>query len=482
MKTLSSKILSLWGILALFLIMPSYSDMAELKEKAVQEVNNQKEDLIHISQQIWKYAEVALEETQSSKELANYAEQQGFEVQRGVAEMPSAFVASYGEGSPIIGILGEYDALPGLSQKVSPTKEPLQEGASGHGCGHNLFGSASLGAAVAIKELIQAGEIDGTIRFYGTPAEERIGGKIYMIRAGLFDDLDVCIAWHPGTEIKADTDSSRAMVDITVEFFGKTAHGAIDPWNGRSALDGVELFTTGLNMMREHVKPSVRMHYVIENGGNVPNVVPEYAKVWGYLRDYTHEGVYDLLERARKIADGAAMMADVDAKFTVQTGYYEMLVNVEGEKLLQENLEQLGEIQYTQKELEFAQKLHNSLGIEDKTIDGTVQDLDLPPKDPTGGSTDVGDVSWNVPTIHFSVTTAPSDIPWHSWAVVACSGMSIGHKGMMYAAKAMATTAVDLYTDNEKREAIQKEYKEKSKGFEYKPFIPEGPPPVPEME
>lgn len=450
----------------------------ELKSEAFKQVENQKGELIQLSAQIWEYAEIALLEKQSSKALADYLEQNGFQVDRGVADMPTAFVASYGEGKPIIGIIGEFDALPGLSQKVSPNKEALQTGAAGHGCGHNLFGSASAGAAVAVKRLIEKGSIQGTIRFYGTPAEENIGGKIYMIRAGLFDDLDVCLAWHPSSETMADTDGSLAMVSVGVEFFGRTAHGAIDPWNGRSALDAAELFTHGLNLMREHVKPSVRMHYVYENGGNVPNVVPDYAKVWCFLRDYTHTGVDDLLKRAGKIAEGAALMAEVEVQFTIQTGYYEMLVNEAGAKLLYENLSRLEPIPYTEDELEFAKQLHASLGMESKGILSELKPLALPPPNPTGGSTDKGDLSWEVPLLHLSITTAPADIPWHSWAVVASSGMSIGHKGMIHAAKALAASAIDLFVNDEIRGRIVDEFKKKTEGTEYRSYLPPGPPPA----
>jgi aminobenzoyl-glutamate utilization protein B len=248
-----------------FLVFSSLSTAGDLKKKpaAVASIEKHQTVLISLSDQIWALAETALRETKSSKLLADYAEQQGFKVERGVAGMSTAFVATYGEGKPIIGILGEFDALPSISQKASPVKEPYEAGAAGHGCGHNLFGAGSLGAAVAIKELMAAGKLKGTIQFYGTPAEESVGGKIYMARDGLFNDLDVCLAWHPDEKTKADVQSSQALVDFVVEFHGKAAHAAFDPWNGRSAVDGLELFTHGLNMLREHVKPSVRMHYTI---------------------------------------------------------------------------------------------------------------------------------------------------------------------------------------------------------------------------
>ena len=312
-----------------------------LKKRAVQEVDAQSGTLIDLSDQVWRFAETALKETESSKVLADYAEQQGFRVTRGVAGLPTAFVAEYGQGSPVIGIMGEYDALPGISQKAQPTREALVEGAPGHGCGHNMFGVASLGAATAIKRLIADGSLKGTIRFFGTPAEEDVGGKIYMAREGVFKGVDVMLAWHPETRTRADVASSQAIVDLAVEFKGKSAHAAADPWNGRSALDGAEAFTHGINMLREHVKPTVRMHYVM-SGGDVPNVVPEHARVWLWVRDQTRDGVETVVARVRQIAEGAAQIAGVESKIVVQGGDYELLINQTGARLLDRNLRWLG--------------------------------------------------------------------------------------------------------------------------------------------
>jgi aminobenzoyl-glutamate utilization protein B len=463
-----------------FLMFSFLSTAGDLKKKsdAATSIEKHKSELINLSDQIWALAETALKENKSSKLLADYAEQQGFKVERGVAGMPTAFVATYGEGKPTIGILGEFDALPGISQKAASVKEAYETGAAGHGCGHNLFGAGSLGAAIAIKELMAAGKLKGTIRFYGTPAEESVGGKIYMARDGLFNDLDVCLAWHPDEKTKADVQSSQALVDFIVEFHGKAAHAAFDPWNGRSAVDGLELFTHGLNMLREHVKPSVRIHYTIQKGGDVPNVIPEYAKIWCWVRDSKRSGVEEVLSRVREIAKGAAMMAGVESKLTIQTGDYEMLVNMNGAKLLQTNLTWLGPIKYTEEEQNFARAIQRATGIEEKGLNGAVQPLEEPKPDPPGGSTDVADVSWIVPTLHVSVTTAAEGAPWHAWPVVACGGMSIGHKGMLHAAKVLAATMVDLFEDAKTREAIQAEFKEETKGHIYKPYIPDGPPPA----
>ncbi|HBL27412.1 MAG TPA: amidohydrolase [Acidobacteria bacterium] len=450
------------------------------KEAAVASVETHRAALTGLADQVWRFAETALRETRSSKVLADWAEAQGFHVERGVAGMPTAFVATFGQGAPVIGVLGEFDALPGISQKAQPEKEPLEVDAPGHGCGHNLFGAASLGAATAIKELIQAGKLQGTIRFYGTPAEESVGGKLYMVREGLFKDVDVVLVWHPSVEVRADTRSTQALVDFLVEFRGTASHAAFDPWNGRSALDAVELFTHGLNLMREHVKPSVRMHYVIKDGGDVPNVVPGHAAVWGWVRDTEHASVDELLLRVRKIAEGAALAAGVEGSLRVQSGDYEMLVNRAGARLLQSNLEWLGPVPFTEKDQEFAKLLQRSAGVVEKGLDGSVQPIDENPGPPEGGSTDVADVSWNVPTLHLSVTTAPANTAWHAWPVVACAGTTVGHAGMVYASKTLAATAVDLFEDPARRVAIRKEFDEKTKGVTYKGYIPDGPPPVPQ--
>jgi aminobenzoyl-glutamate utilization protein B len=458
---------------------PVTSAVASEKHKraAEQSVDRQANDLIDLSQKIWQYAEVALEEYKSSKALADYAQAQGFTVERGVAGMPTAFVATYGSGKPVIGILGEYDALPGISQKAVPRKEPLERGAAGHGCGHNLFGAGSLGAAVAIKELIEAGALTGTIRFYGCPAEERIGGKLYMAREGLFEDLDVCLAWHPSDKTQADVTSSQAMVDFIVEFHGRTAHAAADPWNGRSAVDGAELFTDGINMLREHVKPSVRMHYTIVKGGDVPNVVPDYARVWCWVRDWTRDGVEDVFSRVKDIAKGAALMAGVESELTVMSGSYELLVNTTGAESLQRNLERLGPIRFTEDEMNFAKAIQRAANVPENGLQGGIVRLEDQQRE--GGSTDVGDVSWLVPTLHVSVATAPLDAPWHAWPVVSCSGMSIGHKGMLHAAKVLATTMVDLFEDPQLRQEIRQEFEAQTEGKTYRAYIRPGPPPLP---
>jgi aminobenzoyl-glutamate utilization protein B len=447
------------------------------KTAAVQSVDRHSKELISLSDEIWAYAETALREHRSSKALADYAERQGFRVQRGVAGMPTAFIATYGKGKPIIGVMGEYDALPGISQKAVAEKTPLVEGGGGHGCGHNMFGAASMGAALAIKEQIASGKLEGTVRFYGTPAEEAVGGKTYMTREGVFNDLDVVLAWHPGDKTQVDTTSSQAMVDLAVEFRGKAAHAAGDPWNGRSAVDGVEAFTDGINMMREHIKPTSRMHYTIVSGGDVPNVVPEYGKVWIWVRDWKRSEVESLLARVRKVAEGAALMTETTVTVKVQAGSWEMLNNTAGAKLLDANLRWLGPASYTESEQTFARTIQKATGVPDVGMDREIQALEG--QEEEGGSTDVGDVSWIVPTLHVTVATSPKDAPWHAWPVVATSGMSIGHKGLLLASKTLAATMVDLYEQPASLQAVRAEFEKRKGNTVYKAYLPEGPPPLP---
>jgi len=451
------------------------------KQTVLNSIAQQEKDLISISDKVWAAAEIAMKEYQSAKVLSDYAEQKGFKVTRNVAEIPTAFIAEYGSGKPIIGILGEFDALPGLSQKAIPYKEALKADAAGHGCGHNMFGTASLGAAVAIKDLIAAGKLKGTVRFYGTPAEEDLAGKVYMARAGVFNDLDVCLDWHPDYENKANMQSSQAIVSYTVLFKGKSAHAAADPWNGKSALDAAELFNIGMNFMREHVKPSVRIHYVYKQAGNVPNVIPDVASVWLWIRDSKRSGVAEVEERMKEVAKGAAQMTRTQVEFQMENGLYELLVNETGAKALHKNMQLVGPIVYTEQEKAFADKIMKEYGNEVLGIDGSVKPLETKREDPPGGSTDVGDVSYIVPEITLNATTAPYKSPWHSWVVVACGGMSIGHKGMLFAAKSLGTTMVDLFENESLRKEIRAEF-EKKKGNEvWKAMLPDGPPPVPKI-
>ena len=467
-------------LIALLLFIPALyaQKVSANKKQVVSTVDNQAPKLTDISDKIWAHAEIAFQETESHKLLADYAEANGFTVERGVAEIPTAFVATYGSGKPVIGILGEFDALPGLSQKAVPNKDPLKEGEPGHGCGHNLFGTASLGAAIAIKELIEQGKLKGTIKFFGTPAEEKFFGKLWMIRAGLFKDVDVCMDWHPGPETKAAVQTGLALVDFTVEFKGQAAHASADPWNGRSASDALELYTTGINYYREHVKPTVRIHYHIQDGGQVVNVVPDYARLWVRVRDVKREGLNEVYERVKKMAEGAAIMANVDYEVKLVSGIYEVLVNRTGAGYLQKNLEFLGPLTYTPEETSFAKKIQEATGKPQVGLHSKVEPLEETKENAGGGSTDVGDVSWVVPVIRLSAATAPIGTQWHSWAVVACGGMSIGHKGMLHASKALALTMVDLFEDPKKIEAVKAEFKQRKGDHVYSGLVPDGPPPI----
>src|SRR6056300_1591797 len=449
-----------------------------LKKKVIASVETQKDELITVSDKIWAAAEIAFQEKVSSQTLIDYASANGFDVEVGVAETPTAFVATYGSGKPVIGILGEFDALPGISQKAVPQKTPLVKGAAGHGCGHNMYGTASLGAAVAIKNLIASGKLKGTVKFFGTPAEEKFFGKLWMARAGLFDDLDACLDWHPADTTEADVQSSLALVDFKVEFFGQTAHASGDPWNGRSASDALELYTHGINAYREHVKPTVRMHYHIQDGGQVVNVVPDYARLWVRVRDTKREGMNQVYERVKAMAEGAAILANVDYKISLISGIYEVLVNRTGQEVMQKNLELIGAISYTDEELDFAYQIQEATSKPKLGIDGKIKPLKPTAEHPMGGSTDVGDVSFLVPVVRLGVTVAPEGTPWHSWAVVACGAMSIGHKGMVYASKALSMSMVDLFTDSKLLQEVKDEFKLRKGAYQYTPMLPPGPPPI----
>ncbi|WP_235297913.1 amidohydrolase [Portibacter marinus] len=449
-----------------------------MKQEVIDFVEDNFDDLTTLSDKIWSYEEEAFQETRSAAALKEFAKKNGFKITENVGGMPTAFTAEYGSGSPVIGILGEFDALPGLSQKTVPHKDPLNEGAPGHGCGHNLFGVASLGAATAIKNLIEAGELSGTIRFYGTPAEEKYFGKLWMIREGAFEDVDVVLDWHPSGETKTEVQKGLALVDFMVEYYGQAAHASGDPWNGRSASDALELYTTGINYFREHVEPTVRIHYHIQDAGKVVNVVPDYSRIWTRVRDTRREGMEAVWKHMEDIAKGAALMTKTDYKITLISGVHEILVNRTGSEAMQKNMEYLGAIEYTEEEQNFAKGIQEATGKEQVGIESKIEPLEETLEHPRGGSTDVGDVSWVAPVVRMRATTAPKGTPWHSWAVVACGGMSIGHKGMAYAAKTLGMTAIDLFEQPELIKKIKEEFKEKKGDYEYKGIVPDGPPPV----
>ena len=450
----------------------------KLKKELLSSIDQKTSDLTSLSDKIWEAAEVAFREDKSAEYLMEYAESNGLIIEKGLAGMPTAFTATYGEGKPVIGIIGEFDALPGLSQDSVPHRHELIEGGAGHGCGHNLFGTASLGAAVAIKELIEKGDLKGTVKFFGTPAEEKFFGKLWMIRDGVFDDVDICMDWHPADRTEANVQPSLALVDFMVEFSGQSAHASVDPWNARAANDALELYTSGINSYREHVLPSVRMHYHIQDAGKVVNVVPDYSRIWVRVRDITKEGLQPVYEQVRRMAGGAAIMANVEHKVSLISGVHDLLPNRVGGAAMQKNLETLGDIQYSQEEIDFALELQRNNGKPELGIDGKIRPLRETLNSPGGGSTDSGDVSYNIPVVSLAATTAPKGVPWHSWSVVASSGMSIGHKGMLHAAKALGMTMVDIFKDSKLREDIKKEFDEKIGEYDYDPYLDPGPPPI----
>ncbi len=455
------------------------ASLTPLKERAFSWIEERKEELLKISDLIWSFSELAMEEYQSAELLASYLEKAGFKVTRGVAGMPTAFVAVYGEGEPVIGILAEYDALPGLSQEPVPFKKPKDEGKPGHGCGHNLFGTASVAAAISVKEVMAPEGIQGTIKVFGCPAEETVVGKVFMARDGLFDGLSCCIQWHPSEENGVSLDSSNAMNQFEVEFFGKTAHAAGDPWEGRSALDAVELTNIGLNYLREHLKPTARIHYVILDGGGAPNVVPDYARAWYYVRDIDRESVEKDYERVLKIIDAAARMTETTYKIKFISGVHEMLPNRPGNAVVYSNLLLVGAPNFEEKEQEFAREIQRNLGLEEKGLKKEIEPFRLPERSWGSGSTDVAEVSWLTPTTSLGIASKPVATPGHHWSVVACAGMSIGHKAVITAAKVMAASALDFLTHPEIIVEMHKDWEEKKKGREYKsPLPPELKPPI----
>lgn len=469
----------LYTILLLLTVFTGYSQSVnKLKKELLSSIENKSSDLISVSDNIWEAAEVAFREKKSANYLIEYAEKNGFKIEKGLAGIPTAFTATYGEGKPVIGIIGEFDALPGLSQTTVPYKNELIEGGAGHGCGHNLFGTASLGAAVAVKELIEKGELKGTIKYFGTPAEEKFFGKLWMIREGVFDNVDIVMDWHPADKTEANVQPSLALVDFMVEFSGQSAHASADPWNARSASDALELYTHGINSYREHVKPSVRIHYHIQDAGQVVNVVPDYSRIWVRVRDITREGLEPVYDQVQKMAGGAAIMANVDHKVSLISGIHDLLPNRIGGAAMQKNLEILGDIKYNEEEISFAYDMQKANGKPLEGIDGKIRPLRETLESPGGGSTDVGDVSYNIPVVSLAATVAPKGVPWHSWSVVASSGMSIGHKGMIHAAKALGMTMIDIFKDEKLRDEIKKEFDDRIGDYKYNPFLNPGPPPL----
>jgi len=402
----------------------------------------------NIALEIWNNAELGYKEKKSSALLQETLKKEGFTVEAGVAEIPTAFVATYGSGKPVIGILAEYDALPGLAQNAVPEKSAIEGKSGGHGCGHHLFGTASVAAGIAIKKLIEEKKFNGTIKVYGCPAEEGGSGKVYMVRAGLFNDVDVAIHWHPGAENGVTMMSALANSSAKFRFYGLSAHAAASPERGRSSLDAVESMNYMVNMMREHIPQETRIHYVITQGGKAPNVIPDFAEVYYYVRHPKKDQVKEIFQRVVTTAKAAALGTETRMEYEVIGGTHDLLLNKTLAEAMQKNLEKVGGVKYTEDEKAFAKKIQSSFNFPYPPVENS--DSITPLKietDAGGGSTDVGDVSYAVPTVGLRAATWAPGTPAHSWQAVACGGTEIGTKGMMVAAKTMAMTAIDLFTN-----------------------------------
>ena len=443
-----------------------------LKDEAIKDIQLKYNDYKKIALQIWTYAEVGYKEVKSSALHQKTLTDNGFTVQAGVADIPTAFVATYGSGKPVIGILAEFDALPGLAQTISPDKTPIQGQDAGHGCGHHLFGTASVAAGIELKKLMDEGKIKGTVKLYGCPAEEGGSGKVFMVRAGLFNDVDVVIHWHPDNENAVTMTSALANSSAKFRFHGLSAHAAAAPERGRSALDGVESMDYMVNMMREHIPQETRIHYVITSGGKAPNVVPDFAEVYYYVRHPKRQDVKEIFERVVNAARGAALGTGTTMDYEVIGGTHDLLLNKTLGTAMQKNLEKVGGISYTSDEIEFAKKIQTSFTFAAPAIEnaGKIIPLKLVP-DAGGGSTDVGDVSYVVPTVGLTTATWVPGVPAHSWQAVACGGTDIGIKGLMVAAKTMALTAIDLYNDKNIIDKATEEFKLQRGSYQYKALL-----------
>ncbi len=463
----------------------------KVKQIALDWIEEHEERIVEISDAIWEYAELGLLEYRSSKLLADELETHGFRVERGVAGMPTAFVATWGGGKPVIGVMGEYDALQGISQKPVPHKEPLVEGAPGHGCGHNIHGASGMAGALAVKAAMEEAGISGTVRFFGTPAEESASGKVWMVRDGVFDGVDAVLSHHPSSMNTASLSSSLANNSVKFIFHGKTSHAAGSPEQGRSALDAVELMDVGVNFLREHIIQDARIHYVIEEGGGQPNVVPDYARSWYLIRAPEREQVDGIYERVLKIARGAAMMTETEMEVEFLKAIYNKLPSKTLSDVVIANMREIGPPEYTEEETGFAEEIAKNITPEmkrealrkskrpgweelmDILIDRTVPDT-WDEGEVSHGSTDVSDVSWKAPTMEFGTSTWVLGTPGHHWMNVAQGRTGLGHKSLVFAAKIMAASAIDLLTKPELLERAWEEHRDRTKGREYRSPLPEG--------
>ena len=470
--------------------------MSSEKSYVTSWIEDNKERIIKISDEIWRFAELGLIEHKSSSLLIKELEKHGFKIERGVAGMSTAFIASYGDSKPIIAIMGEYDALPGLSQKKVPYKEPLEPGKPGHGCGHNIHGASGMAAAIAVRYAMEKYGLKGTVRFYGCPAEENFSGKVFMVRDGCFRDVDAAISHHPGSMNCATLKSCLALNSAKFHFFGKAAHAGGSPDQGRSALDAVELMDIGVNFLREHIIQDARIHYIIEKGGNQPNIVPDYARSWYYVRAPEREQVEFIYNWVLDIAEGAAKMTRTELKHEFLGGLYNRIPNRVISETIVRNMREIGLPKYTDEELKFAEEIAKSIPPEmkiealrrskrpgwERLIDKLIDD-EIP--DPWGegdvshGSTDVADVSWQAPTVEFSTATWVLGTPGHSWQATAQSGVGLGHKSLIFASKVMALTVIDLMTNVDLLNEAKEEFKQRLRGRKYKsPIPPDMRPPI----
>jgi aminobenzoyl-glutamate utilization protein B len=468
-----------------FAVVVGWTDLAAAQpalrpsqQTALANVDQQTELLKRINKEIWEFAEVGLEEKRSSAVLIEALRKDGFQIETGLGGMPTAFVATFGSGKPVIALLAEYDALPALSQKVSPEEEPVEAGRPGHGCGHSGLGAGSLGAALAVKKAMQQHKLPGTIKLYGTPAEETTIGKVYMLLDGAFQDVDVCLHWHPSTKNQVWNGSSKAIVSAKFTFRGVAAHASGNPEQGRSALDAVELMNIGVNFMREHVKDDARLHYVITDGGGAPNVVPATATVWYYVRADDHKDVEEYFPWVQDIARGAAMMTRTKLSVAIDTDCHELIPNTPLAELIQANFAKLTPPKFTPDEQAFARRLQEPL-VRDfglsfpVAIDESIHPLDGAPEK-SKGSTDVGDISWHVPTCGLRTACMASGSPGHCWQNVAAIGSTIGEKGLVYAARIMAITTLDLLEKPELVTAAKQDFDKRMKDRKYISLIPKG--------
>lgn len=436
------------------------------KDNVIKDLDAKAAHYTDVARQLWENPELGYLEEKSSALLQSELQKAGFKIEKGVAGIPTAFTATYGSGKPVIGILGEFDALPGMSQEAVPERKPRVDGAPGQACGHHLFGTGSMAAAIAAKDWLATNKKPGTIRFYGTPAEEGGSGKVYMVRAGLFDDVDAVISWHAGDANASNPSTNLATISGKFRFHGVSSHAAAAPERGRSALDGVEAMDDMVNMMREHTTEGSRIHYVITKGGDAPNIVPASAEVYYVIRHQNREEVRSMWNRVIKCAEGAAMGTETKMDYEIIGGTYDRLPNETLQRAMHANLEKVGGVNYTAEEKAFAEKLRTTLAGKVPPISEAAVVEPLQREDGKA-SADTGDVSWNVPLAAMRAATWVPGTPPHSWQAVAAGGTSIGYKGMMVAAKTLALTAVDLFNDKKLIEAATKEF-EQARGTDFK--------------